>query len=325
MRIFKNGVILCITCFWAAGAIAQTDENLLLNPWEKSETIEARADGYLFPSASLSNQAGSLKLFEVESAGRLRFDLGYELNPTVGYDLTYLNLEQHRPNPSGPRLPHQLTDLSIGFGSPIVKIGDRGFLAATGALGYSGDEAFADGRGFYGKGSIMYGRELKPGTNLLFILDYNGNRGFLPDVPLPAFAYSSKLDEHLAYVVGFPVNSLLWNPTPRTKVTVNWYIPDSLSVQAAWELDKHIGLFTGYDQRRDIFRAQEIPGDKRLFFHEQRLEAGVRWKTKGLRLEIAGGYAFARSFDDGFDSRNVNRVARMSDEPFVRFSIAFSR
>lgn len=325
MRFDRFSVV--VLAILAAGfhAVAQTDESLLLTPWTKGQTTEIQANGFVFPSASVADHGGSVKMFEIESFGRLRFDLGYQLNPTVGFDSTYLNIEQHNRRASAAILPHQLSDTSIGFGSPITRVGEKGFLAATAAVGYAGDNAFAEGKAYYGKASLMYGIQLKKDTDLLIILDYNGNRTYMPDVPLPAFAYSSRLSDTLAYVVGFPVNSLLWNPTPSTNVTVNLYIPGSFSARGTWDFDKHFALFTGYDQRTDAFHTHEVPGDKRLFFKEQRLEAGLHWKTGGLQVEIAGGYAFGRGFEDGFDSRTVSRVAKIANEPFVRFSLRFAQ
>jgi hypothetical protein len=326
MRTFRNGLLLLALSLCTLRAQAQTDESLLLNPWELGQTTEARATMFAFPSASLSERSGSLKLFEVESSGRYRFDLGYELNPSFGYGLTYLNLQQrHNADPTAARLPHQLTDLSIGFGSPLAKIGEKGFLAASGAIGYAGDEAFTEGRATYGKGSLMYGYQFKKGTNLLFILDYNGNRSYAPDVPLPAVAFSSRYNDKIAYVVGFPVNSLLWDPTPKVNIVINWFIPDSFSARANYDLGQHAGLFAGYDQRIDSFHTRQIPGDQRLFFREQRVEGGVRFRAVGLKFEVAAGYAFARNFDSGFDSRDLNRVTKVSNEPYVRFDIAYSR
>ena len=324
MRFFVPVAVLSLG-FLASTAFAQTDESLLLTPWEKGKNIEARADAYIFPEAHLGNGAGSLGFFESEIFGRYRLDLGYEMNPSVGYDWTYLNLNQTSRSATAPRLDRPLNDASIAIGSPITKVGDNGFLAATAGIGYAGDAAFAEGRAWYGKGSIMYGYRLHKGTDVLILLDYNGNRSVLPDTPLPAFAYSSRYDERLAYVVGFPVNSLLWNPTTTTKVVVNWYVPDSLSARGTWELSPHSALFAGYDQRRNQFRTREIQGDNRLFFSEQRMEVGYKFEVIGVRVEVAGGYAFGRSFDQGYDSRDLHRLARVGDEPFVRLSLGISR
>ena len=143
------------------GALARYALSLLLAPWVKGNWIETNANTLIFPSGNLGANAGSVKMVEVEATGRYRYDLGYELNPSIGYDLTYLNLEQHHRDPTGPRLPHQLTDISVGFGSPVTRIGEKGFLAATGAIGYAGDSAFENGRAWYGKGSVMVGYNLK--------------------------------------------------------------------------------------------------------------------------------------------------------------------
>ena len=325
MQMCKFSAALLLTAVISLSASGQTDESILLSPWEKGQTFEAKADALAFPSARLGADAGKLKLFESESAGRYRIDLGYDLNPTFGYDVTYLNLQQNRALPTGPRLPRQLTDVSLGIGSPITKIGENGFIAFTAAAGYAGEADLTVGRGVYGKGSFMYGYNLKKGTNLLFLIDYNGNRSFMPDVPLPAFAYSSRYDDKLAYVVGFPVSSILWNPAPHIKVDIDWYIPDSFKARAGWEFASHLELFTAYDQRREVFRTHDIPGDRRFFFREQRAEVGVTYKAGGLRVEVAGGYAMGRSFDQGFDSRDLHRIARLDDAPFVRFSLGFAR
>lgn len=325
MTMRKFSVAMFLTVAFSISALAQTDESILLSPWEKGQTFEGRADGLAFPTAKLGSDAGRLKLFESESSGRLRFDLGYDLNPTLGYDVTYLNLQQNHALPTGPRLPRQLLDVSFGVGSPISKVSENGFIAFTAAGGYAGEADLTVGRGVYAKGSFMYGYNLKKGTDLLFLIDYNGNRSFLPDVPLPAFAYSSRYNDNLAYVVGFPVSSILWTPAPHIKVDVDWNIPDSFRGRAGWEVANHIELFTAYNQRRDVFRTHDIPGDRRFFFREQRAEVGVTYKAGGMRLELAGGYALGRSFDQGFDARDLHRIARLDDAPFVRFSLGFAR
>jgi hypothetical protein len=63
-----------------------------------------------------------------------------------------------------------------------------------------------------------------------------------------------------------------------------------------------------------------------LLFQQRRAEGGVIWRPNDeIALTVAAGYAFDQEFNIGWDTRNQDRVAKPSDEPYLRvgFEVRF--
>ena len=57
-------------------------------------------------------------------------------------------------------------------------------------------------------------------------------------------------------------------------------------------------------------------------FQQRRAEVGLRWEPrKDFLFSVAGGYAFGQEFSTGFDARDTDLVADVSDEPYLRFGV----
>ena len=310
---------LAIVLFILSGvARGQTTGELLIEPWDE-DAFQANGEALVFPSGRLSAAGSSVQLSEVESEGRWRFGGEDEHGPSVGYALNFLSLRgsQHL-------LPSQLADASIGGAMPLGRIGQWS-LAASGAVGYAGDRPFANGRAWYGRATLLAGRQLKPGTQLLFLLEYDGNRGILPDVPLPEVAYRSKVNDQLEYVLGYPTTSVTWKPFTRLELDMNWYVPDSFDASAEFTLSEHWSVFGGFSARDFPYHVSQLSGNRRLFFLENRLEAGLKWKVNdAFNFSVAGGYAFDRRFYRGFDEFDLKSVSSLSDQPYLRVALNLS-
>ena len=160
---------------------AQTGPELLVKPWpETGQISEGSADAYIFDAGHTKGTNDSFRLSDYESVGRFRILPGNEISPRIGYDFLYL--DNHT---SSPRLPRQLFDESMAIGTGIAKW-DGGWVAGiTLGVGYAGSQPFDVGRGWYGKGDIVVAKEISDTDAFGIILDYNGNRTYLPDTPLP--------------------------------------------------------------------------------------------------------------------------------------------
>jgi len=64
-------------------------------------------------------------------------------------------------------------------------------------------QSFADTNGIFGIGHVTYRRKLSERDSLILSLDYNGNSSFLPDVPLPGFAFEHRSNSCRS-LAGFP-------------------------------------------------------------------------------------------------------------------------
>ena len=226
-------------------------------------------------------------------------------------------------NTDDPGIPTRLADQSIGFGTPIGVSGDW-FFGIAGGLGYAGNTPFNDSSAWYGKGTFIAGRELGEDSSLIFALDYNGNRTVYPDIPVPAVAYTKRIHPTLLAVAGFPFSSIRWEPVEKLTIEIMYSIPDSFDARIGYDITDAWRVFASYEGRREAFTITDYDDHDRLFFEQRRVEAGVRWQpARYVALVAAGGYAFNQEFSQGWDMRDTEEVADVSDEAYVRVGIEY--
>jgi hypothetical protein len=178
------------------------------------------------------------------------------------------------------------------------------------------------GSAYYGKAAIFVGRDLGKERALVFGLDYNGNRSTFPDIPIPGFAYTTRLDPTLLANFGFPYTSVLWEPVEHLKVDAAFSFPDTLDARVSYDLSQQWRLYGNFENRLKAFHVEGLGHDRRLFFQQRRLEAGVRWQPRPfIGVVAAGGYAFSQEFSVGFDTRDLGNITHLSDEPYVRVGV----
>jgi hypothetical protein len=310
-------IFAMVTGLWlAAPARGQTDERLLLDPWQDNNTYEISADKILFPVGHFGADGSHAELAEGETLGRWRLMDQYDLNPSLGYDFRWLDVRN-----GDSIVPRHLEDKSLGGATPLGQSGPW-FATASFAIGYAGDNAFADDRSLYGRGTIGIGRQFRPDTDLLMLIDYNGNREFLPDIPLLAVEYRSALSPRIQYVVGFPESEVTWEPNDKLTVDVTYQVISDLKASIDYNVTPQHTVFLGYDSIEDPYNDDQLPKDRRLYFQEQRAEVGVRYTPKRwMTLTLAGGYAYDRGFSSGFDDRNLSTVTKLTSQPYIRASI----
>ncbi len=296
----------------AATAHAQTGPELLLKPFPTSEVFDGSADAVVMRTAK--NEPGdTLQFSEYESSGRFRLMPGNEASPRIGYDFNFLDSRT-----SSKLIPHELSDESIAFGTPIAKYHDW-VAGLTLGGGYAGDTAFARGGAYYLKAAIGIGRQFDSGDILGIIVDYNGNRTYFPDFPLPGFAYAHALRKNLQLVVGVPYSHIHWEPIEHLKFDGGYTLLSDLDAVVGYEFLPRLTLYAKYEIVRDAFHVAGLPEDRRLLFQTRRAEMGLHWDPcKNCTLTVAGGYAFANRFRTGFDFVDTDKLIRFSDQPYVR-------
>ncbi|MEA2710254.1 MAG: hypothetical protein QOF78_2855, partial [Phycisphaerales bacterium] len=260
---------------------------------------------------------------EITSFGRFRFTSKYPIGPTVGYDYTQILLDGRRI-----ALPaSNLVDFSIGAGSPVAPIGAfgpvrRGFLGVSAGLGYAGDEPFANDNAWYAKGSLMMGGEIDANTSVIALIEFDGNRGIFPDLPMLGFGYAKTVSPELEYVVG-TFMYLNWQPRKDLTFEVLWEPIYDLSVSLEYEMHKGWKAYVSYASIEEAFTVEELPRNRRLFYTEQQAEMGINWEpSNSVSMLLAGGYAFERQFSSGWDDRSLTRIADLDDAPYARVEIS---
>jgi hypothetical protein len=306
---------LCGATFTTRAA-AQTGPELLVVPFAEGENFQLNASA-IFQNQGEDDFGGGVGLNVYEVSGRAR-EVREKAIPRIGYALTYLDIDSE-VGVFGKLLPDRLVDQSIAAGLAMPDLyGFRGGF--TVGVGYAGDGPFGDGDAWYGKATIAMGKKIDEHTDLGVFLDYDGNRTYLPDVPLPGFAYRKRLDPKLILVAGVPLSTVEWNPEGHWKFELFWTLIDSFDARVTYKVTQTFNVYGSFDTRNHAFHMDELEeGNDRLFFRERRAELGLQWEPrKDARLIVAGGYAFGQEFSAGWDLRDDETITDLTDEPYVR-------
>jgi hypothetical protein len=310
-------VIVLVACS-ASVSLAQTDPNLLIKPWKSAQEEFDTSTEAVVEAANPSKEdhADDIQLSSYHFQGRWRLFPDQPATPRLGYDVLYFDVNTH-----DKALPRHLWDGTVGFAQPVAQINNY-FVVVTGATGYSGDTPFSDPHAQFFTGNLIVGREFSKDRALVIALNYDGNRSFLPDVPIPAFAYADRYNSHLSYVLGFPLDSITYEPLSGLQINVGYQLLSTFIGKFGYEFDKHYSVFAEYTDRLTAFHLSDLPADRRLFLQEHRAEAGFRWNpTKLIRVSIGGGWAFGQEFSTGFDDRGTNPLRHLRDGPFAALNV----
>jgi hypothetical protein len=310
-----------------AAAMAQTNAGLLLEQFPTEKAVDADAEAIFLESGHAQETDEAFQLRVYNARGKFRVVPGERASPRIGYDFTFLDLDTDVPG-----LPERLSDQSLAAAFPVGKYEDWIFGASVG-LGYAGDGGFDDGDAWYGLASFVAFRQLGEDRGLALALDYDGNRTFLPDVPLPAIAYLFKVNQRLNMTLGVPVSSIEWTPSDQFRLQLTFNLPDDVRLDVGYEVLPDLTLFGNVRQQRDAFYADGLPENyDRILFQQRRAEAGVRYdfgdvfgrggaEPSHASIDLALGYAWGGEFSEGFDFRESDEIADVSDEPYVRAGV----
>lgn len=290
----------------------------MIVPWEEGTHGSFHGDAYIFNGGHTDSPADNgIHLQIVDAYGRAALSTS-DPHLRFGFDATYINIDS-----SDPALPERLVDQSIAVGFGIGAF-DGWEVGATVGVGYAGNNPFADAEALYGLANLIFSYKIDDTSSVQFLLNYDGNRTLWPDVPLPGIVYNHRVDDTLSYSVGVPYSSITWSPVDRLTLHADYALPYTFNVLAEYEVVDDWFVFGAFSSRNDAFTLDEDRDHRRLFFSQRRLEAGVRWQpSERCELLLAAGYAFDQEFEYGFDSRDLDTVRELTDEPFIRAAVAF--
>lgn len=343
----------------ATPAQAQTGSRLLLRPFRQDDQVEINADATLMFGSETSNAAPAGGNFDFRADsynldGRVRLTHGMSrqgfarAQPGAGFATRYIRLHT-----SDPALPDELFDGSAAVAMGVLS--HKGWIGGISlGAGHAGVDFQEDANALYLQGSFALGRTFENGDALGLVLEYNGNRSFLPDWPLPGFQFRKRLDRprrspadaaegpqtkpgeivegyeerpdppRLVLAVGLPFSQIEWRPTDRARFELTFALPQNLNVRVDYTLigDPEVnglGIYASLNRTIGAFHWNELPSGHRLFFRQTFAEAGANWRLHDrLELVVAGGYAFDQEFDVGWDTRDSDTIAEVDDGPYVR-------
>ena len=294
---------------------AQTASSLLMRPWAGAYEADFAPGGWSQSTGDADQGGADVRLSGYQASGRWQLDPADPKSPTAAISWHQIDIQT-----SDAALPERLVDISIA-GSMLFDLEDHKSLRVTLGGGYAGDNAFGDGRAYYGLADLVFTQPLDETSGYMILLSYNGNRSFLPDVPLPGFIYYDVLDEQTSYSLGLPASSITHRFDDQTTVRATYVLPFNVNASIEHQLDDELTLFGRFDSQINAYTLDRYPDNRRLMFSQEQIEAGLVWRDSGIELSVAGGYALNQVFTRGFDARDDSTVRDISDEPYVRVGL----
>jgi hypothetical protein len=298
----------------------QTNSALMVRPWPTDQFSQNVFSYSFFPETD-TDTAGDhdAQLSRFEAGGRFRVE---PVRGALSFGYTADHLEIDSPDPA---LPSRIIDVTAAAGIGLGQF--QGWeVALTAGIGYAGDTIFDDSDALYAVASAVASYDFDSQRSLLIAVDYDGNRAFMPDVPLPAIIYQWQVDDALHLGIGLPRGTLRWQPPDeRFAVRVIYTVPVDFQVNAEYFVTDEWTAFATFDSRYIAGELHDTRRNDRVMFFQRRLEAGAQWAPCDYaELIIAGGYAFSQEFMRGFDVRDTHDEVELDDSPYIRFAVNLS-
>lgn len=313
MRVKSISSLLACVVFTAAPLMAQTGPALLVKAFGDHHSFELHGEAAIFSNGKDKDSDAGFDLSMYDAAGLWRVTGEDQRHVRIGFAATYMDIDS-------PMLPERLVDQSIAVGFNVGEAAGWNLEAALG-VGHAGNTPYTNAQSLYGMFDLVASKKLDENASLRLFLNYNGNRTFLPDIPLPGIAYHRRSSDQLSYTVGLPYSIIQWKPMERLSLDFEYAVPSTINVLVDYELIENWHVFAAFRNRLHAFAIDGDQDNRRVFFEQRRVEAGVRWAPcLAFEIEIAGGYAFSQEFTRGYDVRDTDSVLEVTDEPYVKIA-----
>ncbi len=315
-KLLPLAIAFCLT----SNAQATTGQMLVTKPFN-NKTVEFSSTLYA-QSETKTTANADVDLIQNDTTARFLLNPNSDNALTLGFESHHIQIDTN----SG-LLPRQLNNQSVAMGYDIgqSKIGalkDWTFKSLIG-IGFSGNKAYNDSDAIYFKGDLIGTKNIDDNSQWIVSLNYNGNRTFMPDVPLPSIAYAHQT-EKLLYMIGFPYSYINYKFNDNTSVQIGAAL-SSLNVKATHKLNDQFNFYASYINSTQNFMIKATMDHDRIIFSQSRAEIGANFKlNEKLTLNAGFGHAFNQEFEQGYDTRNMDTITKLDDESYFRVGINFS-
>ena len=317
--------------FCAEAALAQTGPELLLKPFRLDDQFELNLDTlYDIESTTDAFEPGTgegfdFRVNQYRLNGRLRLTPGQSeegiarAQPRAGFSYDQIEIRSN-----DPLLPDKMTDASVAVGMGVLAV-DGWLGGVTVGWGHAAADSWEDGNADYVEANFAVGKTFSNGVDSFgVVVNFDGNRSILPDWPLPGFQYRKQVTEEFILALGFPFSSVEWRPDERLSVEVQYSIPDSFNFRIDYDIIGNLGLYGSFESTTAAAWWDELDrGNQRIFFEQQRAEAGLAYDIDRDKLKIitAAGWSFGQEFRVGFDSRDLTDLREVDDTVYLRAAL----
>lgn len=314
---FGAGFIFMSAFIGVHVCLAQSFARYTLDSWTEDDLAETFDHPIVELGGHVTNGPSDTQMFSWDSFGRVRFDRHHEDSPFVAYRILTIDSGLN----SGV-IKSTMDEFDLALGLHLGEIGGWKFGTMLGA-GYSSTHPFVHSSGIFGIGHVTFERSMGENDSLVLAVDYEGNGGLLPDVPLPGFAWMHQ-GAKVEAMLGFPMSRVTWRVTDPLEITAQYTVPFTANVDVEYRLARHVGVYADAGNFFQGFvvapSANAGAGDmtNRQFYQMRRVEMGVRLMFgKLVDASVGVGYAFDQDFSRGFDVRNLRPVGQLSNEPYL--------
>ncbi len=307
--------MLTLSIGLAQSAMGQSLSRFAQLPWIPGDFTSTYDNPVFEPAGHVSGSNNSERVQFWDSFGRVRINKNDPNSPFFAYRVFTSNL-----NSDSTVIRSTMDEFDLAVGMHWGQIADWRISTITG-VGYSSTQPFVNEKGLFGIGSITAEHSVGDNDAVLLSVDYAGNDGLLPDVPLPGFAWMHH-DEHWEVMLGFPVDRVIWQPIPKVKIMAEYQVPFTGRFEAEYLPWEHYGFYVGASNwMQGIVIAKEDSID-RQFLQMRRVEAGLRVVFNPLvDVGVGVGYAFDQTISEGYDVRSLRGLAHLSNEPYLTLEI----
>jgi len=308
-------LLLALPAFWAAcptSGLAQVDESLLTRHWRTDNFWAETYDKPLLTAQGrLEETDERVQLFHWDSEGRIKFHRK-DLNPPVwiGYRAFTMSVSS-----DSDMLRHTFADVALAVALRLGSIGEEWTVHAAAGIGTANDGRWDNLHALYPVATVDFSRPLGSGTFHLGV-SLDGNRGILPDYPLPVIEWEARLDDGLDLMLGFPKLEIIARPLAPLLLSFEYSFPANAAARIEADLGGGFSVFGEISRLINGFHLRHEE-DLRLFFSLNAAELGFRWVTKNMDVSLSMGYAFGLRFFTGDDLTDRHRGVSVHDLPFI--------
>lgn len=302
------GIIPCAT--------AQHAVVTWMKPWDDVPHVWHTENTVLVHDRADTRGGTSAGIVSVDSRGRFKFDQeSTEPEFAVGYRIMVLDVDSDLAAIDGT-----YWDVSLGGGVQLPPWQNGWQLRVWTGVGSANDGHFGESDSWYGLGVADFSYRWSDDSQLNVGLAYDGNRLFLPDIPLPYLVYRRALNEEWTALLGLPVGGLYWRPTTAWNLSLTYVLPTEISARVRYRLAEAWSVFVEYDRTAHAFALDDLD-HRRLFYSARHVLGGLEWRTERLTATLAAGLAWDQEFERGFDVRRLRTITKVEDVPMLRVQL----